>query len=194
MHYTMRQSCYLQSLLVSRLKNPHGAILVQFCSYVYYQCHPPQGGTIMATIVRRPGKNGQLNYRAQLRRKGTAPLSAPSQSYLMQKSGSKSLRLRSWKDDTSRLLAPSYSPATQTRLRPVRLACKSTSSARLISASRVPPGRCVATPTLIVSVPRGKHASPANAWRSTASRNRSPVRCAPPRSVSGRMSANSSPP
>jgi len=30
----------------------------------------------MATIVRRPGKNGQLSYRAQVRRKGAPPLSA----------------------------------------------------------------------------------------------------------------------
>src|SRR5215471_14537259 len=30
----------------------------------------------MATIVRRLGKNGQLSYRAQVRRKGTPPLSA----------------------------------------------------------------------------------------------------------------------
>lgn len=30
----------------------------------------------MATIVRRPGKNGQPSYRAQVRRKGTPPLSA----------------------------------------------------------------------------------------------------------------------
>jgi hypothetical protein len=30
----------------------------------------------MATIVRRPGKNGQTSYRAQVRRKGAAPLSA----------------------------------------------------------------------------------------------------------------------
>jgi integrase len=30
----------------------------------------------MATIVRRPGKNGQTSYRAQVRRKGAPPLSA----------------------------------------------------------------------------------------------------------------------
>ena len=30
----------------------------------------------MATIARRPGKNGQTSYRAQVRRKGVAPLSA----------------------------------------------------------------------------------------------------------------------
>jgi hypothetical protein len=30
----------------------------------------------MATIVKRPGKNGQTNYRAQIRRKGAPPLSA----------------------------------------------------------------------------------------------------------------------
>jgi len=30
----------------------------------------------MATIVRRPGKNGQISYRAQVRRKGAPPLSA----------------------------------------------------------------------------------------------------------------------
>jgi hypothetical protein len=30
----------------------------------------------MATIIRRPGKNGQLSYRAQVRRKGAPPLSA----------------------------------------------------------------------------------------------------------------------
>jgi hypothetical protein len=30
----------------------------------------------MATIVRRTGKNGQLSFRAQVRRKGAAPLSA----------------------------------------------------------------------------------------------------------------------
>src|SRR5438552_8159219 len=30
----------------------------------------------MATIVRRTGKNGQVNYRAQVRRKGAPPLSA----------------------------------------------------------------------------------------------------------------------
>ena len=39
---------------------------------------PPfaKGGTIMATIVRRTSKNGQLSYRAQVRRKGAPPLSA----------------------------------------------------------------------------------------------------------------------
>ena len=30
----------------------------------------------MATIIRRPGKNGQTSYRAQVRRKGAPPLSA----------------------------------------------------------------------------------------------------------------------
>ena len=30
----------------------------------------------MATIIKRPGKNGQLSYRAQVRRKGAPPLSA----------------------------------------------------------------------------------------------------------------------
>lgn len=30
----------------------------------------------MATIIRRPGRNGQLSYRAQVRRKGAPPLSA----------------------------------------------------------------------------------------------------------------------
>jgi hypothetical protein len=35
-----------------------------------------KGDTNMATIVRRPGKNGQTSYRAQVRRKGAAPLSA----------------------------------------------------------------------------------------------------------------------
>src|SRR2546425_4733362 len=35
-----------------------------------------KGGTIMATIVRRTSKNGQLSYRAQVRRKGAPPLSA----------------------------------------------------------------------------------------------------------------------
>src|SRR5437762_3796436 len=34
------------------------------------------GGTSMATIVRRPGKDGQLSYRAQVRRKGASSLSA----------------------------------------------------------------------------------------------------------------------
>src|SRR5262249_40037749 len=36
----------------------------------------PEGGTAMATIVKRPGKDGQVSFRVQVRRKGAPPLSA----------------------------------------------------------------------------------------------------------------------
>src|SRR5262249_37377297 len=51
-----------------------GAMLVR----MYRQeCSPSRkGGTPVATIVRRPGPNGQPVYRAQVRRKGARPLSA----------------------------------------------------------------------------------------------------------------------
>jgi len=46
-----------------------GAILLRMRRH---QC--PQGGTVMATIVKRIGKHGQLSYRAPVRREGGAPL------------------------------------------------------------------------------------------------------------------------
>ena len=47
------------------------------CSPLLQQCHShPRETQYMATIIRRPGKNGQQVYRAQVRRKGAPPLSA----------------------------------------------------------------------------------------------------------------------
>jgi hypothetical protein len=47
------------------------------CSPLLQQCHPhPRETQYMATIVRRPGKNGQQVYRVQVRRKRAPPLSA----------------------------------------------------------------------------------------------------------------------
>src|SRR5262245_40561454 len=55
----------------------HGAIMVQMLLRPLHQCHPQaREAQPMATIIRRPGKNGQTSYRVQVRRKGAPPLSA----------------------------------------------------------------------------------------------------------------------
>ena len=55
----------------------------------------------MATIVQRPGKNGQTSYRVQVRRKGSPPQSASFRPLLRLGNGQKSVRVQLLKVGTS---------------------------------------------------------------------------------------------
>jgi hypothetical protein len=55
----------------------------------------------MAPIVRRPGKNGQVSYRVEVRRKGAPPQSASFQTLVKPENGQKSVRVRCSKVGTS---------------------------------------------------------------------------------------------